>query len=49
MKWVKGRHEWHMETLQGNTLQEFLDCKNVNRIFKGLVKGKKNYYLVIAA
>ena len=46
MKWVEARNEWHMETLEGNILQEFLHCENIPRVFDGIDKNKKNTYLI---
>ena len=44
MRWVEARNEWHMETLQGHTLQEFINCENMPKMFEGIDKSKLNEY-----
>jgi hypothetical protein len=46
MKWIEARNEWHMETLDGNILQEFFHCENIPRIFLDIDKNKLNKYLI---
>ena len=46
MKWVEARNEWHMETLGGHILQEFLHCENIGRVFIGLDKAKKTTFMM---
>ena len=33
-----------METLQGHTLQEFINCENMPKMFEGIDKSKLNEY-----
>lgn len=47
MKWVEAQNEWHLiNSFTGKTLQEFLDCENIDRAFPGLNKKTGGRYLI---
>ena len=50
LEWIKDKDEWHLKHLgtdgEWHTVQEFHDCENIPKFFKGLDKQQTKMFTI---